>query len=153
MNKPKTQIRYAKFKKVFKSFGEGIAEIVDCKPQISRYILPEEYDRSDMDHIKEITMEEFANNFPNIIKKKNPLENDNGEFPNRLWEYHLSSHKFHIKTNAYLSLGMNYTKNPNGDTYCFYITLFGKYDMDEAYLLDTGWEKTEDSNSVKKEDK
>ena len=28
-----------------------------------------------------------------------------------------------------------------------------KYDMDEAYLLDTGWEKTEDSDSVKKEDK
>ena len=154
MKRTKTPVRFAKFKKVFDTFGEGMEDIIVCKPQLSRYILPEKYQK-DKDAIKDMTMQEFAENFPNVISAKNPLAMDEeGRLPNRLWEYHLSSHKFHIKTNAYFSLGMNYARsNAEGkDSYCFYITLFGKYDLDRAYLLDCGWEETETSED-NKEDK
>lgn len=148
----RNNIKTAKFKKVFTTFGEGIDEIITCKPQLEKYILPDNYlGLNASGELPAITMDEFVLNFPSIIANKNPLEKDEkGYLPNRLWEYHLSSHKFHIKTNAYFSFGMNYAKTTEGeDSFCFYITLFGNYAMDKAYLIDNGWEELDDNNNSK----
>lgn len=138
-------IKFAKFKKVYTNFGEAMNEIVTCKPQLKRIILPEEYHTAS--DVSGITMEEFFDNFPNIITTKNPLQTDeNGRLVNRLWEFHISSHKFHIKTDNYFSLGMNYTKIDNKDSFCFFITLFGNFSIDRDYLFDTGWEELTEDN-------
>ena len=97
-------IKFIKLKKVYDDFGTAMQEIITCKPQLKRIILPEEYHASE--DVTDITMEEFFDNFPNIIATKNPLETDeNGKLVNRLWEFHLSSHKFHIKTDNYFVHG------------------------------------------------
>lgn len=138
-------IKFIKLKKVYDNFGTAMQEVITCKPQLKRIILPEEYHT--LDDISDITMEEFFDNFPNIITTKNPLETDeNGRLVNRLWEFHISSHKFHIKTDNYFSLGMNYAKNNDKETYCFFITLFGNYSIDRDYLFDNGWEELGDDN-------
>jgi hypothetical protein len=131
-------LAYCKLKKVYSNFGEAINEIIKCKPQLEKIIITDEELRQDP---SSITMEQFYKQFPDIINAKNPIETDeNGKRINQLWEYHLSARKFHIKTNNYFSIGMNYHVYEGQDSFCFFITLFGNYSIDKEYLLDNGWE-------------
>ena len=127
------------YRKDYPSFEEGILDICNINPKISKMLCidPFNVNKEDITLSKVISMIiDIATKYtPNYITKENTL-----------WEYKISANSVNVKTNQFISFGWNFKniKSKDGMVISFYITIHGRSDKEIEDLLNNGFKSLDD---------